>query len=161
MTLVERLEIATVLVVAAFVFGGIIFVLARGIIRKFAKRLSIEPVSRFWLVGALGYLVAVIYGFAIDSIVGFLLLVPLGVAVLMPEILFVNWRTESSVKLPEKVKLTNQLGKVGGKFETRVKIDGEDWTAELPDDGLAPPLQGEVVRVVERHGLRLVLARSE
>lgn len=161
MTLVERLSFATAILTAAFVVGGIFFFLVRGITFKFARRFKGDIAPKYWLVGVLGYSVAVVYGFAIYPLAGFVLLLPLFVMLLFPELIMVNWKTEPSVALPDKVQLTNPLRKAGSKFETRVKIDGEDWSAEFPDDGFAPPSQGHFVRIVDRQGLTLIIGRVE
>ena len=161
MTLVERLSIATKILTAAFVVGGILFFFVRGITVKLAKRFEGDAVPKYWLVGLLGYPVAVVYAFAIYPLAGFVLLLPLIVMLVVPELFMVNWKTEPSVTLPDKVQLTNPLRNIGGKFEARVCIDGEDWSAEFADDGLVPPSQGQLVRIVERQGLKLIIARFE
>ena len=161
MTLFDRLKIATAILAAAFIVGGIIFFVSRGIILAFVKRFEGGAVSKYWLVGVLGYPVAVVYGFAIYPIAGFILLLPLIVMLLIPELFMVNRKTEPSVNLPDRVELTSPLKKVGGKFETRLTVNGEDWSAEFSDDGLVLPSQGHLVRIVERQGLKLIIAREE
>ena len=161
MTFVERLSTATTFLVAAYTIGATLFFLARELALRFMKRFEGDAVPKYWLVIVLSYPAAVVYAFAVHALAGFVVALPAVAILVVPELFIANWTAEPSVKFPESVPLTNPLRKVNGKFETRVNIDGEDWSAEFTDDGLAPPSRGEIVRVVERRGLKLIIARVE
>ena len=161
MTLGERMSTATMLLVVAYAIGAILFFSVRGIVLSFVEKFQGDAVPKCFLVIALGYPAAVVYSFVFHPIAGFVVLLPLLVVAVAPELSMVNWKTEPSVKLPEDVQLTSPLRKVDGRLQTRVNIDGEDWSAEFAEDGLRPPSQGDTVRIVERQGLKLVIARVE
>ena len=69
--------------------------------------------------------------------------------------------TVPEVALPESLKLTLPLEKRHGGYETRIHLDGEMWRATFPDDGLPPPLVGDLVSIAGRDGLEIHLERYE
>lgn len=161
MTLVERLFSATVVLMLAYAMGAFLFFSVRGIAARLLKGFEGVTVPRYMLGIVLGCPAAVTYAFVLHPVAGLLVLLPLLVLLLFPELSMVNWRTEPSVMLADKVQLTKPLRKMDGKFATRVTVDGEDWSAVFVDDGRAPPSQGDFVRIVERRGLKVVIARLE
>ncbi len=161
MTLAERLIVATGILVVAFAVGGLILFISRGFIFALTKRFQAHTVPKYWLVAVLGYPVTVVYAFAIEPKAGFISLLPLVTFALAGDLFMVNWKALPSVKLPARVELTKPLRKVGNRFQTRVTIDGEDWSAEFLDDGLVPPSQGNFAQIVDRQGLKLIIAREK
>ena len=153
----ERLFNATMILLVVYAFGAVIFFFARETTLAFIKKDESEPVPEYWLILILAVPAAVVYAFVFHPVAG-LVALTIALSMLLTE---TNWKTEPSVRLPKTVALTNPLQERDGLLQTRVHIDGEEWSAEFVDDGLALPVQGEVVRIVERRGLKLILARRE
>lgn len=159
MTLGERLSMVTVVLLIAFVVGGIIFALIRSTLLAFIRLNDWPPLPTYQVVAVIAYPVLVVYGFAIDATFGFMLLVPVVVLAIFPELFMANWKAEPSVDLPQQVRLNRPLTLVGGKLKTRITINGEDWAAELSGDDHEPPETGEMVQIVGRDGLKLLIVR--
>ena len=154
----ERLFNATMILLVVYAFGAVIFFFARETTLAFIKKDESDPVPEYWLILILAVPAVVAYAFVFHPVAGFALV---SVLVLSMELWGASWKTEASVRLPKTVVLSYPLQERDGSLQTRVRIDGEEWSAEFVDDGLTLPVQGDVVRIVERRGLKLILARSE
>lgn len=68
---------------------------------------------------------------------------------------------KAEVSLPPSVVVDRPFELRAGRFETRVRMDSEDWLGTMADDGRPPPAVGERVSVVGRSGLELHLERND
>lgn len=160
MTLAERLFVATeILIVLYAVAFGLCF-LVRAVLLGFGRNLGSEKLPWYFAWGMIFYPAAVVYGFVLNQILGFVLITPFLIGLLIPEAFFVTWKSEPAVKLPETVTLSEPVRIIGNRYHTRVQIDGEAWTAEISDvDGLIPDI-GATLRVIGRSGTKILLSTT-
>ena len=159
MELANRLIHATAILAALHAIGFVMFVLARAFI--FSGRVSgTQNIPWYWAWAVILYPAIVVYGFVINVALGIVLLGPIIVFAVLPELFMVNYKTDPAVRLPDTVKLTAPVRKVGNKYRTKVRIDGEDWTAEMDMVGDSPPTLGQEVSVVGRSGTTIFLSSS-
>ncbi len=157
MDLANRLIHATVILAA--LYAVVMFVVARAFIGN-GKLSATQVVPLYWAWAVIVYPAAVVYGFAINLVLGLVLLGPLIVFALFPELFMVSDKTEPAVRLPDTVKLTAPVRKVGQKYQTKIRIDGEDWIAEMDVVGDSPPNVGQEVSVTGRSGTKIFLSSS-
>jgi len=168
MDLADRMAFATLIIVALYACVAVAFFAVKAIVRAFGKQRfdsffgkAGEPVAAWLRNLVLAYPALVLYAFAVNTYLGFVVLFPFLLLLVYPELGMAQWGRGEDISLPERVVLTHPWKKIGDYYQTRVEIDGERWTAKIVDDGVEPPPLGDTCRVVGREGLALNLAPAD
>lgn len=158
---VDRLLFATGVLAILYSVGIFLFFIGRTIADTLLESLGKDELPALLVWGVVLYPAVLVYGFAVNPIAGFVLLVPVAILLAFPELEAIWVKGKPAVGLPDQITLTEPVQTGNGKHKTRVMIDGEYWSAEIETSGGSPPIVGQTLKVVSRSGTTIRLAEWE